>query len=77
MLKIKLSKILSAYISICFCFYLSKFIFDEDEKAFAFVEESAPKENVANLPEEFHWENLPKNNLPIISAKTHETGIFL
>ena len=73
MLKIKLSKILFSFILIFVCFYLSKCIFsDKDEEAFAFVEETALQENVENIPEEFNWENLPKNNLPIISAKTHE-----
>ena len=53
--------------------YFSECIFsDKDEEAFAFVEETALQENVENLPEEFNWEKLPKNNLPIISAKTHE-----
>ena len=73
MLKIKLSKILFAFIFIFVSFYFSKCIFsDKDKEAFAFVEETALQENVENLPEEFNWEKLPKNNLPIISAKTHE-----
>ena len=74
MLKIKLSKILFAFILILICLYLSKCISsDKDEKVFAFVEETGIQENVENLPEEFNWENLPKNNLRIISAKTHES----
>lgn len=73
MLKIKLSKILFPLIFIFVCFYFNKrIISDKDEEAFAFVEETALRENVENLPEEFNWENLPKNNLPIISTKTHE-----